>query len=502
VLRPSHDPPPATENDKLTQALTAKGLETVQFMESLLANPEDALARSGLVRHLDGLMHAVAQLGFVHLEAAISEATARLEREAFSPAALSAVERLAGRYAALAAMPTSRSGTHPVVPEASEPSRGHSTLEGRRVLVAIDEAPVRWSYVGILREAGARVTEARDGMEALELARRNRPDVILADMAMPRLDGLGLWAAVRREHLLDAVPVVLLSASLDEPPRALTEAGTGSSAVLDALLDVLARQGAIEAAFAGSSVAPEQTPTPKPRAGVGGGLIPPEVERESPLMTDPLERENIRAQSAVAMHREPANRAPRWSYPIWRMNLGTGTAAGSLSSGFDVELQVFSRVLGLGFIALLAGTVAVLAWSQWVSTVRGPASIGPASVEARRVEPVEPVVIEVPVERPPASEGEAGLTAFSGELRPGVDTALGVGEGQGVLELTGPSEVTVDIDGVDHGSLPVEVVLDQGRHTVRYRFGDRSTYRFYTVKPGATRALQVIAQPGGLIDAR
>lgn len=458
-------------------------------------------ARSALLEHLDGLRQAVAELGFMHLEAAILEAIGRLEREAFSAAALSAVRVLAGRYAALAAIP-SRSGTHPVVPEAGEPLLGRSTLQGRRVLVAIDAAPVRWSYVGILRDAGARVTEARDGLEALDLAQRTRPDVILADMAMPRLDGLGLCAAVRREHSLDAVPVVLLSARSGEPPRALTEAGAGSTALLDALLEVLAGQGVIEYAFAGSSDVSEQIPVPKTAPHVGGRLNLPEVERESPLMVDPLERENIRAQSAVAMHREPANRASGWSYPIWRMSLGTGSAGGPSSSGFEVELQVISRFLGFGFIALLAGTIAVLAWSQWIGTVGAPASVGPVSVEATRAELVEPVVIEVPAERAPASEQEAGLTAFSGELRPGVDTALGVGEGQGVLDLVGPNEVTVDIDGVDHGPLPVEVVLDRGRHVVRYRFGDRSTFRFYTVKPGATRTLHVVTRPGGLIDAR
>lgn len=135
-------------------------------------------------------------------------------------------------------------------------------------------------------------------------------------------------------------------------------------------------------------------------------------------------------------------------------------------------------------------------------TVRPTTSARPLPVEVTGAELVEPVVIEVPVERAPAPKEEASLTAFSGELRPGVDPALEVGEGQGVLELVGAHEVTVDIDGVDHGSLPVEVVLDEGRYTVRYRLGDRSTVRFYTVKPGATRALRVVTQPGGLIDAR
>jgi hypothetical protein len=79
---------------------------------------------------------------------------------------------------------------------------------------------------------------------------------------------------------------------------------------------------------------------------------------------------------------------------------------------------------------------------------------------------------------------------------------LEVTEGQGVLELIGPGDVSVEVDGVDRGPLPVTLVLDQGRHVVRYRTGTRSTYRFYYVKSGATRGLRVLTQAGGLVDAR
>ena len=77
-----------------------------------------------------------------------------------------------------------------------------------------------------------------------------------------------------------------------------------------------------------------------------------------------------------------------------------------------------------------------------------------------------------------------------------------VAEGQGVLELLGPGDVGVEVDRVDRGALPATLVLDQGRHAVRYRTGARSTYRFYYVKSGATRSLNVLTQAGGLVDAR
>ncbi|MGB5351056.1 MAG: hypothetical protein WBN10_15725, partial [Polyangiales bacterium] len=74
--------------------------------------------------------------------------------------------------------------------------------------------------------------------------------------------------------------------------------------------------------------------------------------------------------------------------------------------------------------------------------------------------------------------------------------------GQGVLELTGPAEVSVEVDAVDRGTLPLTLVLDEGTHRVRYRLGARSSDRFYYVKSGATRALEVVTQPGGFVDAR
>ncbi len=483
----------------LTQALISKGLETVQLSDALIVAPESARARATLTEQLSGLRQAAAHLGFVQLENALGEALGRLVRESFSREALDAVRSLAGRYVSLATAPDG-SGTHPVAFDAGEPPSAKVSLRGRRVLVAIDEAAVRWSYVGILRDAGARVTEARDGLEAFELAQRNAPDLILADIVMPRLDGLGLCAAVRRERSLDAVPVVLLSARGGEPRQALFEAGAGSRPLVEALIEVLG-VGEQEARVAEVPQRLEETSADDDGPDPQRTLRAPEAAQESALMTDPLERENIRAQSAVAMHRDPANRAPGLSYPIWRVSLGSGSTAGALTSGFDAELQTISRVLGAGFIALLVGTIVILVWSQWSAPIPSAAPLLAEPAEVTRIERVA-VEVEAPPPEPVPSQSGEGLAAFSGALVPGVDAELGIGEGQGVLELDGPSQVTVEIDGMDHGALPVQVALDQGRHVVRYHLGSRSTYRFYTVKPGSTRVLRVVTKPGGLIDAR
>jgi CheY-like chemotaxis protein len=555
----------------------------------------------------------------------------------------------------------SQSGTHSIE-HGSGDAEGEmppveSKLRGRRILLAHDEAEVRWSCVGILREAGARVIEARHGIHALELAREEPPDLILADKVMTGLDGPGLYAAVRREPMLDGIPVALFSGpvetrqildrasraleplarleeslksdrkalgdleelgvstllraarrlrpntsivlqdpwslfelelhegcivgatrtaidggvtrgvaafatlvgmssgryvvaepaaprveeeleSLDssfadatrhlgtimgaiaahpecrvevdadvlgtyvrhspigirrlvtrlvsgEPPQVLWESGAGSRSLVEAVLVTLARQGAIRAVT---------VPEPASYGGLGRELNEPEIQQDSAPVADRLERENVRAQSAVAMHRQPANRMQSPTDAIWRLNVGPKTGSNQSGSGFGMEMQTTPRLLGLAFAILLSATVGVLIWRQVASVGGGSGSPTSPSVSGEAAD--EPAAVVA------APSGGLNLSAFSGDLRPGVDASLGVVEGQGVLELIGPSGVRVDVDGVDRGALPVTVVLDQGRHAVRYRAGARSTYRFYYVKSGATRALKIVTRPGGFVDAR
>jgi CheY-like chemotaxis protein len=84
------------------------------------------------------------------------------------------------------------------------------------ILVVDDDDAVREVLTIVLEQHGFRVLEAADGREALERAMRRRPDLILADVEMPRLGGLALRAAVARDAALQHVPVVLMSASVDK----------------------------------------------------------------------------------------------------------------------------------------------------------------------------------------------------------------------------------------------------------------------------------------------
>ena len=86
---------------------------------------------------------------------------------------------------------------------------------GAHVLVVDDNAELR-DYLTRLLGDRWNIETARDGQEALELARRAPPDLVVADVMMPRLDGFGLVAELRNDPALSATPVVLLTARAGE----------------------------------------------------------------------------------------------------------------------------------------------------------------------------------------------------------------------------------------------------------------------------------------------
>ena len=94
--------------------------------------------------------------------------------------------------------------------ETSETVSGEIDTARVRILIAEDETIIRLDLRDLLERAGFEVcAEAKDGEEAVELARSERPDVAILDVKMPRLDGIEAARRILDERPL---PIVMLTA--------------------------------------------------------------------------------------------------------------------------------------------------------------------------------------------------------------------------------------------------------------------------------------------------
>jgi len=97
----------------------------------------------------------------------------------------------------------------------SHPPR-EAGLKGRRVLLVDDEPMVRAPLARFLTRRGATVREAGDGLEALGVLSAEAPDVIVADLRMPGMDGAALFRAVRDRDPALAARMVFLSGDVGQ----------------------------------------------------------------------------------------------------------------------------------------------------------------------------------------------------------------------------------------------------------------------------------------------
>ena len=105
------------------------------------------------------------------------------------------------------------------------------------VLIVEDHDDTREMLQVLLHVFGCRVLAARNGEEALTLAEESRPDLILMDIKMPRLDGLSLTRLIRSHPTLNRVPIVAVTGmTTPQFHRQILDAGCNN--YLDKPIDV------------------------------------------------------------------------------------------------------------------------------------------------------------------------------------------------------------------------------------------------------------------------
>lgn len=80
-----------------------------------------------------------------------------------------------------------------------------------RVLIVDDSLSVRQSLSQLIEDAGFDAQLARDGIEAMDMIREQAPDIVLADMEMPRMNGLELTSALRSNDSTNELPVIMIT---------------------------------------------------------------------------------------------------------------------------------------------------------------------------------------------------------------------------------------------------------------------------------------------------
>lgn len=111
-------------------------------------------------------------------------------------------------------------------PLSSEPQQARRGARRRRILI-VEDHPLNMKLLRDLLEAhGYETLETGDGLEALNLARRSRPDLILMDLQLPDISGLEVTRWLRREPGTRDIPIIAVTAfAMREDERKALDSG-------------------------------------------------------------------------------------------------------------------------------------------------------------------------------------------------------------------------------------------------------------------------------------
>ena len=91
----------------------------------------------------------------------------------------------------------------------------------KTILVVEDEQALRQILSDELTKQGFKVLSGKDGVEGLDLAVKNKPDLILIDIVMPKMDGITMLKEIRKNPTSKKIPVMILT-NLSDPEQMAT----------------------------------------------------------------------------------------------------------------------------------------------------------------------------------------------------------------------------------------------------------------------------------------
>ncbi|HTJ41801.1 MAG TPA: response regulator [Kofleriaceae bacterium] len=111
-----------------------------------------------------------------------------------------------------------------------------------RILVVDDEADVVRTVTKALEARGHTITIARDGAEAIAAVAENRPDLLVIDLAIPKIDGAEVARRLKADPATRAVPILMMSASYLAMEAVAEGQGADEFVVKPFLRDTLVKQ--------------------------------------------------------------------------------------------------------------------------------------------------------------------------------------------------------------------------------------------------------------------
>lgn len=95
------------------------------------------------------------------------------------------------------------------------------------ILIVDDDPDILEGIITILETQPYRLATAKDGIKCMEMIRTNKPDLLILDLLMPRMDGWGVIREMRSEPQYGDIPIMILSTVIEDASRRRYELETG-----------------------------------------------------------------------------------------------------------------------------------------------------------------------------------------------------------------------------------------------------------------------------------